>query len=236
MRSETDLEKIAFEVDHWQRFNRYLVLEALEIVQNSSLKKALELGCGSGVTTSIYLSHFEAVTVVDGSATYLARARERNKESQNAEYICSYFEDLKLDYQFDDVIMAHILEHVEDPVGILQQATNWTTSNGKIHIIVPNGLSLHRRVGVELGMLSEPDELPDSEAERGHRRVYTLAKLEHDISQAGLKLTEARGCLVKVFPDAVLKVIHEEYIDALFRISRQVDPGICADLYVTCRK
>jgi SAM-dependent methyltransferase len=236
MKVNIDLEDIASKVDHWERFNRYLILEALEVAANGAQKEALELGCGSGVTTHVYLENFKKVTIVDGSKAYLIRAKERNQHYDNGTYICSFFENLELDKQFDDVIMAHILEHVEDPIRILKASKSWISPKGKIHIIVPNGQSLHRRIGVELGMLSKPEELPASEAERGHRRVYNMERLKQDIIQAGLKIFDSRGFLVKVFPDAVLKVIHQEYIDALFRISRHVAPEICADLYITCGK
>ena len=235
MKVNLNLEDIATKIVHWGRFNRYLILEMQDIVRNSKRKSVLELGCGSGVTTSVLLENFEKVVVVDGSAEYLKQNMERNSKYTNGTYIHSYFEELELDETFDDVVMSHILEHVEDPVHVLRLAKQWAASDATFHIIVPNGFSIHRRIGVELGMMDEPNELPQSEADRGHRRVYDVEMLLNQIDAAGLNVLYLVGCNIKLFTDGVLQMLNQDYIDTIYKVSKQVDPAICADLYVVAK-
>jgi SAM-dependent methyltransferase len=235
MKVNLDLEDIAKKVIHWGRFNRYLILEMQDIVRNSKRQSVLELGCGSGVTTSVLLENFERVVVVDGSAEYLKQNMERNSKYTNGTFIQSYFEELDLDEKFEDVVMSHILEHVEDPVHILKLAKQWAASDASFHIIVPNGFSVHRRIGVELGMLERPNDLPQSEADRGHRRVYDLDMLLEQISAAGLEVVSVVGCNIKLFTDGILQMLNQDYIDIIYRVSKEVDPTICSDLYVVAK-
>ena len=232
MEVNTNLEDIATKIVHWGRFNRYLMLEMLDIVNNSHRKNALELGCGSGVTTSVLLEHFERVVVVDGSAEYLRQNQEKNVDYTNGIYIHSFFEELELNEKFEDIILSHILEHVEDPAHIVELSKQWATEDALFHIIVPNGFSFHRRIGVELGMAERPNDLPQAEADTGHRRVYDKDMLVSHIESAGLKVKNVIGCNLKLFTHSVLQILHQDYIDAIYRAAKEVDPSICADLYV----
>lgn len=229
------LEKIASEVDHSKVFNRYLILDALEISKNSSGKTALELGCGSGITTQAFSIYFERLVVVDGSETYLERAKDSIGENKNVEFICSFFEDLDFKEKFEDIIMAHILEHVQDPVYILEKAKNWLANQGRIHVIVPNGESIHRQLAVILGIMEKATDLPSEEAKRGHKRVYTKSMLENQIKKAGYYTTFSRGLFLKTFTNEQLKILNERYIDALFKVSENLPMEICAELYYVCQ-
>lgn len=229
-----NLDDIAKKIVHWNRFNRYLVLEMLDVVNNSYKKNVLELGCGSGVTTKILLENFKQVTIVDGSDEYLTQNKKHNNGYTNSTYIHSNFEDLGLTKKFEDIVLAHILEHVEDPINILKLSKKWANKDTLFHIIVPNGFSFHRRIGVELGMMEAPNDLPQAEADTGHRRVYDVEMLTAHIQASGLKIKNVTGCNLKLFTHSVLQVINQDYIDAIYKVSKQIDPSVCADLYITC--
>jgi hypothetical protein len=123
------------------------------------------------------------------------------------------------------------LEHVDDPVSIMRRARSWLTDEGRLHIVVPNADSLHRYVGVELGILEGRTSLSDSDRRIGHRRVYSLDSLFADIRLADLRVLHWEGIFLKVLSNAQMLGWDWELIHALHRVGRYL-PDRCAEIYV----
>src|SRR3712207_8661366 len=47
---------------------------------------------------------------------------------------------------FRSIVMVRVLEHLDDPVGILQKLERFLAPQGQLHLVVPNARSLHRRL------------------------------------------------------------------------------------------
>jgi len=62
-----------------------------------------------------------------------------------------------------------MLEHVEDSVEVLSDVRAW---GKRLIMLVPNALSIHRLVAVEMGLLEAPDAFNELDQRLGHRRVY----------------------------------------------------------------
>jgi 2-polyprenyl-3-methyl-5-hydroxy-6-metoxy-1,4-benzoquinol methylase len=80
----------------------------------------LELGCADGAMTNLLIDDFKSVTVVDGSNIAIERLNTHIK-SKKLNTMVSYFENLELDAKYDVIFMGHILEHVDDPIFILNK-------------------------------------------------------------------------------------------------------------------
>src|SRR5688500_464573 len=104
--------------------------------------EGLELGPAEGEMTQFLIENFSTLTVVEGSAELLSQIPDR----PNLNKIHSLFEEFHPNKLFNTIIMEHILEHVDDPVGLLERVKNWLAPNGKILLGVPNGDSIHRLV------------------------------------------------------------------------------------------
>lgn len=196
-------------------------------------KRCLELGCADGAMTEHLLDDFETVVAVDGASEYCELVRSR-LSSDRLDVICSLFEDFRPERQADTIIMAHVLEHVKDPVKILQRAESWMRDDGRIIIIVPNGNSLHRQVAVEMGLLQRPDEIDDHDEELGHRRVYLPDELRDHITQSGLKLRNMGGVALKPLTNSQMnELLDEEIQDAYLQMGDQY-PKIAAECYAIC--
>ena len=123
-----------------------------------SAETVLELGCGDGITTELLVKFYPYLVAVDCEKERLKRTRERIKDHRPT-LVCDKVENLRFQRTFDNVILAGILEHVEDPVFVLQRALDWLAPDGRIIITVPNAESLHRRVGQAMGLIDELTEL-----------------------------------------------------------------------------
>lgn len=158
----------------------------------------LELGVGHGYTTHHFSTHFNKHLVIDGSTAVIQQFHARYPESP-AELIHSYFEDFDTEEKYDVVVMGFVLEHVEDPVSLLSKYRNFLAPGGRCFIAVPNGESLHRRLGYEAGLLDNMMTLGAGDRELGHRRLYSLTSLSRDLEAAGYTIIHQEGIFLKPF-------------------------------------
>jgi 2-polyprenyl-3-methyl-5-hydroxy-6-metoxy-1,4-benzoquinol methylase len=200
----------------------------LELASGSSM---LELGCGSGVMTEEFVKRFPDLVAVDGSEKYLQIARE-NAHGLGA-FHASLFEDFVPGQTFDNITMASILEHIIDPVSLLETAKTWLSPGGLIHIIVPNAGALNRRVGKAMGMLTRLDELHERDHQLGHRRVYDRTTLLADIQAAGLSVVRWEGIFLKPLANAQMRDWRPELLDAFYQVGKEL-PDYCSQIYAGC--
>lgn len=195
----------------------------------------LELGCADGLMTKMLVKHFKKAVSVDGSSRYCDEIRGKLKE-KNLKVICSLFEDLQLDEKFDTIVIAHILEHVANPVHILKLAKNWLEEDGVVLIDVPNANSLHRQAGVKMGLLKSCTELNDLDIKLGHRRIYTCDTLRKDILCADLKIIKMGGVFLKPLTNSQIENWWtEEMMDAFYELGKSY-PEIAGEIYAVCEK
>lgn len=207
------------------------VYEQIAYYFNGNL--CLELGCADGEGTKILVKYFKSVVAVDGSERQIELAKQRVK-SKKVKFIESYIEDLDLDMKFDTIVLAHILEHVDNPVLILQIAKKMLNKGGIIIIDVPNALSLHRQAGVLMGMLKNEYELNVSDKSVGHKRVYDFDLLEDDVKKSGLRIVRRSGVLIKPFSNSQLdKILDKKGVEA-FSVLGLKYPEIAAEIIAIC--
>lgn len=224
--------------DQW--VGRLQTLKALELGVGKSL---LDIGCGVGQFTPMFLSKFERVVGLDPSEEYLKEARKAAKKSDyNIEYVQGLGETFKLNEKFDTITMNMLLEHVDDPIILLKNCKRHLKKGGRILAQVPNANSITRRLGILMGIIDNINHISDKERNfYGHQRVYTIRTLEEDCKKAGLKVVEKGGLLFKPLPNKTLLKICKEngkewtdkFMNALVEFGKD-RPEDCADLYIAC--
>lgn len=221
---------------NYTKFNDWLIQRRYEhLSQYFAGKCCLELGSAEGSGTPYLLDSFDEVTIVDGSKDAL-RSVAKKIASPKLTAVHSYFEDLDLNgKKFDTIVLAHILEHVDDPVATLRIAKTFLNKGGVIIADVPNGSSLHRQVGVKMGMLKTKTDLNDADLSIGHQRVYTPETFKNDINKAGLAVETFGGMFVKVTSNSQTEeVFNTDQLEALFQVGVD-NPEIAAEIFVICR-
>jgi 2-polyprenyl-3-methyl-5-hydroxy-6-metoxy-1,4-benzoquinol methylase len=116
--------------------------------------------------------------------------------------------------------MGFILEHVDDPVVILNKYKTYLKENGIIFISVPNAKSLHRLIGFEAGLLDDMYKLSVHDLELGHKRYFDLEKIKDLISNSNLDVKNCFGLMLKpITGDQMQKLGWDSTIfDALVKI------------------
>jgi len=110
--------------------------QLLKII-NSNLKgghDVLELGCGNGKLINAVAennSNINKIIAVD----YFNEPDSLNKKIK---FIKQNLEDFSIDGKFDLVIMNHVLEHIKNPLGLVEKIKSRLNNHGRILIVVPN--------------------------------------------------------------------------------------------------
>lgn len=137
----------------------------------------LELGSYKGVFTKLFLPYFNDITCVEASAEAITIAKK--ELGQKVKFIHSLFETVSLPSKYDNIILTHVLEHLDDPVLVLKRINDeWLSENGRFFLVCPNANAPSRQIAVKMGLISHNTAVTSAEAEHGHKITYTLDTLE----------------------------------------------------------
>lgn len=199
-------------------------------LSGDSRKKCLELGVGYGTTTEIFSQYFNRHVSLDGDKDIIERYKKMFPDTK-AEVIQTYFEEWDTDERFDVIVLGFVLEHVEDPGGILERYAGFLAPEGKMYITVPNAEALNRRIGLEAGVLADILKLSETDIRFGHKRYYTLKTLRKEILRGGMKITREEGLFLKPVTTAQMISLNltENIIQGFLKVGRYY-PELCLGL------
>lgn len=200
----------------------------------------LELGSFQGNFTRRFLPYFNDITCVEASdeAMKIAQKEFGNK----VKFIHSMFENAVLPTKYDNIILTHVLEHIDDPVAVLKRINDeWLSDTGRFFLVCPNANAPSRQIAVKMGLITHNSAVTPAEKEHGHRITYTLDTLERDAKAAGLKVVHRSGIFFKALAnfqwDKLLNtdIISEEYLEGCFELGQHY-PDLCSSIFLLCEK
>ncbi|MGX9698251.1 class I SAM-dependent methyltransferase [Janthinobacterium lividum] len=200
----------------------------------------LELGSFKGDLTRRLASHFDDITCVEASE--VAAAEARAKLGTAAQIIVSRFEQAILPRKYDNIVLTHVLEHIDDPVAVLKRINDeWLADGGSFFLVCPNANAPSRQIAVKMGLISHNTAVTPAEAEHGHRCTYTLDTLERDARAAGLNVVHRSGIFFKALAnfqwDRLLQtdIISPAYLDGCYQLGQQY-PDLCSSIFLLCTR
>jgi 2-polyprenyl-3-methyl-5-hydroxy-6-metoxy-1,4-benzoquinol methylase len=200
----------------------------------------LELGSFRGDFTRRLLDRFDDVTCVEASGTAIEEARSRFAE--RVTFCHATFEKANLPRRYDNVVLTHVLEHIDDPVAVLRRIDReWLAPGGRLFLVCPNANAASRQIAVKMGLISHNAAVTPAEHEHGHRRTYSLDTLERDASSAGLRVRHRSGIFFKALAnfqwDQVIRagIVAPAYLDGCYALGQQY-PDLCASILVVCER
>ena len=119
---------------------------------------------------------------------------------------------------------------------VLATAARWLKPQGRLIVIVPNALSLHRRLAVAMGLTRAADELGESDVRLGHRWVFTIARMEANLAKAGLKVVRQAGWLTKPLPQAMMTDYSDALLEGLMKLGDELPMEHACFLAFDCRR
>jgi 2-polyprenyl-3-methyl-5-hydroxy-6-metoxy-1,4-benzoquinol methylase len=200
----------------------------------------LELGSFKGDFTQRLVPHFKDITCVEGSSEAITIAKEKLLDRVN--FVHSTFETVALPCRYDNIIITHVLEHLDDPVAVLKRINNeWLSDTGRLFLVCPNANAPSRQIAVKMGLISHNSAVTPDEAEHGHRITYTLDTLERDAKASGLNVVYRSGIFFKALAnfqwDKLLKtdIVSPEYLEGCYQLGQQY-PDLCSSIFLMCEK
>lgn len=201
---------------------------------------ALELGSFKGDFTKRLLPLFDSITCVEASNVAITEAKR--KLPQSVDFVEATFESLELTERFDNIFLTHVLEHVDDAVGVLRRVNDeWLSDTGRLFLVCPNANAPSRQIAVKMGLISHNAAITPGEAQHGHHRTYSLDTLERDAIAGGLRVVQRSGIFFKALAnfqwDQILNtdVISKGYLDGCYALG-QIYPDLCASIFLLCEK
>jgi 2-polyprenyl-3-methyl-5-hydroxy-6-metoxy-1,4-benzoquinol methylase len=224
------LDVLAKNIDYGGGVNRIEVIKSAEIfLEWARPGSMLEMGPAEGYATAMLAARHPDLTCVEGSEALASKLRERFPE---VSVVTSLFETYEPGRTFDTIVLGHVLEHVENPVEVLTRASSWLAPGGRVIAATPNANSLHRQVGVELGIIEVETQLDVGDIRIGHRRVFDLRSLRHAVRGAGLRVLHSGGYWLKPLSNAQIEATwSDELIDVYMNLGSRY-PEIASDIYV----
>ncbi len=224
------IEKSAVEAHYNDGYMGYATQYSCEIMKRYMIPgSVLEMGPAEGVMTDLLCDDFEDYTIVEGAQKFVDFIKSRHPK---VKCYCSLFESFLPERTYDNILLGHVLEHVENPVNILKICKKWLSNGGIILAAVPNSESIHRLAAVEMGLLSRTDELNERDIRHGHRRVYNWNSFMKDFTSAGLKIEHGGGYWLK--PISIPQMEKDWSVDMLKAFLKLGErfPENAAEMYV----
>ena len=200
----------------------------------------LELGSFEGAFTKRLLPFFQDVTCVEASDEALTKAREAI--GSMATFVHSVFENVVLPKTYDNIVLTHVLEHIDDPVLVLKRVNEeWLSENGRFFLVCPNANAPSRQIAVKMGLITHNSAITPAEREHGHRTTYSLDTLERDARAAGLDVVYRTGIFFKALANfqwdrlLMTDIISGEYLEACYELGQQY-PDLCSSIFLLCEK
>lgn len=198
----------------------------------------LELGSFRGDFTKRLMPHFTDITCVEGSGEAVVAAREAFGDK--VAVVQSTFEAVSLGRRFDNIILTHVLEHLDDPVGVMARVNReWLAPGGRFFLVCPNANAASRQIAVRMGLITHHAAVTQAEAAHGHRITYSLDTLERDAKAAGLTVVHRSGIFFKALAnfqwDRLLAtdIISPEYLEGCYQLGH-VYPDLCSSIFLMC--
>jgi SAM-dependent methyltransferase len=202
----------------------------------------LELGSHKGDFTQRLVPYFDASAITCVEASPEAIDIGASRLSPDIRFVNSLFEDAVLPRRYDNIVMTHVLEHLDDPVLVLKRINDeWLADGGRFFLVCPNANAPSRQIAVKMGLISHNAAVTPAEAEHGHRITYTLDTLERDAVAAGLKVVHRSGIFFKALAnfqwDRLLQtdIISKDYLDGCYKLG-QAYPDLCSSIFLMCER
>ena len=227
LNSRGGLEEFDFQLAEYQIRN---------ILEHAKEGKLLDLGCNDGYILWALnrYNKFIRMLGVDMDEKKIAHAQRYGF----ATFQCSTIEDFECHEKFDTITLINVLEHVDDPMTVLNKARTWLSRNGVLIIHVPNSEGLNRRLGLKMGLIKSSHELSDRDVKVGHKRFFNQSLLKVMTENAGLKVASMGGVMLKPFSNNQMQRVSEwdngsSILDGLYELARTM-PEYSSPIWAVC--
>ena len=182
--------------------------------------RVLELGCATGLMTSLFAERDVTVDAVERTPAY-HRAAEARRLPRTTIHLTD-IDDFRGNARYQHVVAAHVVNELPDPLSLLRRVREeFLAPGGLAHVSLTNPYSLHRLVAMEMGLLEDPAALSDRGRALATVEIFDGDRLEALARRAGLVCVHREPVLLKPLTNAQLADLPDEVIAGLDRVARR---------------
>lgn len=193
----------------------------------------LEVGPAEGIMTAELYPHFKNYSVLDGAEKHIELI------SKNFPLINCFnclLEEFEADTKYDNIVLGHVLEHVDNPFKVLEILYTKLAVGGRLLCAVPNAESLHRTAAVMMNILESNYTLNNTDESNGHRRVYDMKSLKNEFQQVGFDIINSGGYWLKTLSNKQIDNCYTEDMNNAYMRIGELFPEVAAEIYIIATK
>lgn len=202
-----------------------------KLIKNDAMN-VLELGYGEGIISNRLSQRTKNYYILEGSDYLISTIKEKHP---NINIINTLFEEYVSEKKYDRIFALHVFEHIDDSIFLAKYMKSWLKNDGEMIVIVPNKESMHRRLALQMGLISKLDELSKRDYLVGHKKVYSLETLRRDFIEAGYDILEEKGFFLKSVPNSMMLDYSNELIYALNICAESIPVEFTANIAIRVR-
>lgn len=186
-------------------------------------KHVLEMGCSTLIVSKMIFDVAESLEIVEGADTFVKEALD--KFSHQVPVYHSLFEEFSPSHRYDAIVFTNTLHHIGNPEEMLLKIRDWLTEDGVLFITVPNLFSLHRQIGVQMGLLKDVYSATKRNLKFLQPGRFKKESLRQLCESCGYHVRELFGFFLKPFSDAQMAKLNPgvDLINALFELGRRYE-------------
>jgi len=190
--------------------------------------RAIEVGCGEKSIFFDWLPKEYAVVVEP--IREMAEIGLQGLEFQSGmtlEFVNGFFEDFNSNdgRLFDTVILSSVLHEMNDPNVVLRKAFTLLRPGGAVFIVVTNQNSIHRLIGLSMGLLADLNERTQTEIEMQQTSAYTVESIQGLAVSAGFEIEHISTGFPKLLTHKQMKAALELSVIDLKFLNQIYDLG-----------
>jgi len=206
-------------------FERYLELERAKQVIKSYNKvgsgNVLDIGPGL-LPYFLYIDNYDEYTIVEPEPEFVKTYPDSIIK------INSTLEEFETDKKFDFIILSSVLHLVKDVDVFLTKLRGLCHDHTLVHINVPNSKSLHRLLGVEMGLLTSLDDKSEKDKIYNHQHNFNVEDLAYTLQVRNFRIKAYDTYMVKPFADSQMtRVITREMAIGLDKLIKYLPKYGC---------
>lgn len=207
-----------------EHYRKKKIIEWLGKYKNIKIN-ILEIGCGEDSIFN-HWSH-EGNKIIVEPIKELLYSEKNNLDGKNIEKINSRIEEVIINFDkfFDIVILSSLIHEIENPVHFLSLVKDTVKKNGKILVVTNNKQSIHRILGVNLGLLTNLNSKTDTEKIMQQKTgAFSKIDLEILVKNCEMKITRIETFSPKILPHSMMKdaldsgCIDEKFLDQMYAL------------------
>jgi hypothetical protein len=215
----------------------------LKWMERYQAQEILEVGCGLEPLFSHY-GDFTLWRTVEPVSDFATRARDLARGDERIEVLDGGLEErveALADERFDFITVSGVVHELQNPLGLLGAVRSLCADTTTVHFNVPNMLSFHRLLGVEMGLIEDVTEASELDREFGRPGRFDSGSFGRLLTDAGFNVIESGTYFVKPFTNEQMDVLlgtgafPRSLVDGLDRITEYMPEHGC-ELYANARK